>query len=101
MTAIEEMLMMAPLFCRRMMGITCLAAKIQLLRLMAMQRSSASSVRSSNSASPPARRLGDHGLEFGVGGGIGLEGQRRAAPGGDHVDRLLRRCEVVIHAQHY
>src|SRR6266851_3219090 len=55
MTAIEEMLMMAPLFCRRMIGITCFAAKIQLLRLIATQRSSASSVMSSSSASPPAR----------------------------------------------
>src|SRR6266853_5713212 len=55
MTAIEEMLMMTPLFCRRMIGITCLAAKIQLLRLIATQRSSASSVISSSSASPPAR----------------------------------------------
>src|SRR6266853_437237 len=55
MTAIEEMLMMTPLFCRRMIGITCLAAKIQLLRLIATQRSSASSVMSSSSASPAAR----------------------------------------------
>src|SRR5216684_2181041 len=55
MTAIEEMLMMAPLFCARMIGITCLAAKMQLLRLIATQRSSASSVISSSSASPPAR----------------------------------------------
>src|SRR5229473_4073514 len=55
MAAIEEMLMMAPLFCARMIGITCLAAKMQLLRLIATQRSSASSVISSSSASPPAR----------------------------------------------
>src|SRR6266446_6863058 len=54
MTAIEEMLMMTPLFCWRMIGITCLAAKMQLLRLIATQRSSASSVMSSSSASPPA-----------------------------------------------
>src|ERR1700721_3050778 len=48
------MLMIAPLCCARMIGITCLAAKMQLLRLIATQRSSASSVKSSNSASPPA-----------------------------------------------
>src|ERR1700722_4797575 len=54
MAAIDEMLMMAPLCCARMIGITCLAAKMQLLRLIATQRSSASSVKSSNSASPPA-----------------------------------------------
>src|SRR6201985_1400920 len=49
------MLMMAPLFCLRMIGITCLAARMQLFRLMATQRSKASSVMASNSASPPAR----------------------------------------------
>src|ERR1700761_9535927 len=49
------MLMMAPLFCARMIGITCLAARMQLLRLIAMQRSSASSEMSSSSASPPDR----------------------------------------------
>src|SRR5581483_1477500 len=49
------MLMMAPLFCLRMIGITCLAARMQLFRLMATQRSKASSVIDSNSASPPAR----------------------------------------------
>src|SRR5664279_4707267 len=49
------MLMMAPLFCRRMIGITCLAAKMQLLRLIATQRSSACSVKVSSSESPPAR----------------------------------------------
>src|SRR5882757_3904878 len=53
MTAIEEMLMMAPLFCWRMIGITCLAARMQLLRLIATQRSNASSVILSSSASPP------------------------------------------------
>src|SRR3977135_824373 len=49
------MLMMAPLFCCRMIGITCLAARMQLLRLIATQRSKASSVMASSSASPPAR----------------------------------------------
>src|SRR5580704_12872222 len=49
------MLMMAPLFCLRMIGITCLAARMQLFRLMATQRSNASSVIESSSASPPAR----------------------------------------------
>src|SRR5437868_894615 len=49
------MLMMTPLACRRMIGITCLAARMQLLRLIATQRSNASSVMSSSSASPPAR----------------------------------------------
>src|SRR5262249_5114574 len=47
------MLMMAPLFCWRMIGITCLAARMQLLRLIATQRSNASSVILSSSASPP------------------------------------------------
>src|SRR4029077_4613101 len=47
------MLMMAPHFCWRMIGITCLAARMQLLRLIATQRSNASSVMSRSSASPP------------------------------------------------
>src|SRR6267142_2836002 len=47
------MLTMAPLFCRRMIGITCLQARIVLLRLIATQRSNASSVMSRSSASPP------------------------------------------------
>src|ERR1700761_7939561 len=55
MAAIEEILMMAPLFCWRMIGITCLAARMQLFRLIATQRSNASSVIESSSASPPAR----------------------------------------------
>src|SRR3981189_320226 len=54
MTAIEEMLMMAPLFCWRMIGITCLAAKMQLFTVAAAQRARCSSVMSSSSASPPA-----------------------------------------------
>ena len=33
--AIDEMLMIAPLFCARMIGITCLAASTQLFRLIA------------------------------------------------------------------
>src|SRR3954462_8977031 len=37
-----------------MIGMTCLADRMQLLRLIATQRSKASSVRSSNSESPPA-----------------------------------------------
>src|ERR1700749_3022908 len=49
------MLMIAPLFCCRMIGMTCLAARMQLFRLMATQRSNASSVMESSSASPPAR----------------------------------------------
>src|SRR5260370_9838826 len=49
------MLMMLPLFCARMIGITCLAARMQLFRLIATQRSKASSVMSSSSASPPDR----------------------------------------------
>ena len=49
------MLMMTPLFCARMIGITCLAARMQLFRLIATQRSNASSVMSSSSASPPDR----------------------------------------------
>src|SRR5262249_44098675 len=48
------MLTMAPLFCWRMIGMTCLAARMQLLRLIATQRSKASSVILSSSASPPA-----------------------------------------------
>src|SRR5882672_3745263 len=47
--------MMAPLPWLRMIGITCLAARMQLFRLIATQRSKASSVMASNSASPPAR----------------------------------------------
>src|SRR6266851_2345598 len=47
------MLTMAPLFCWRMIGITCLQARIVLLRLIATQRSNASSVMSKSSASPP------------------------------------------------
>src|SRR5258708_6587290 len=47
------MLMMAPLFCWRMIGITCFAARMQLLRLSARQRWNASSVILSSSASPP------------------------------------------------
>src|SRR5258705_11554988 len=47
------MLTMAPLFCWRMIGITCLQARIVLLRLIATQRSNASSVMSRSSASPP------------------------------------------------
>src|SRR6266853_5637967 len=47
------MLTIAPLCCWRMIGITCLAARMQLLRLMATQRSNASSVILSSSASPP------------------------------------------------
>src|SRR5437879_5655629 len=49
------MLMIGPLFCARMIGITCLAAKTQLFRLIATQRSNASSEMSSSSASPPDR----------------------------------------------
>src|SRR5258705_3054727 len=49
------MLMIAPLFCARMIGITCLAASTQLFRLIATQRSNASSDMSSSSASPPDR----------------------------------------------
>src|SRR6476646_6398637 len=48
------MLMITPLFCSRMIGMTCLAARMQLLRLIATQRSNASSVILSSSASPPA-----------------------------------------------
>src|SRR5229473_4903636 len=47
------MLTMAPLFCWRMIGITCLQARMVLLRLIATQRSNASSVMSRSSASPP------------------------------------------------
>src|ERR1044071_2458999 len=47
------MLMIAPLFCWRMIGITSLQARMQLLRLIATQRSNASSVILSSSASPP------------------------------------------------
>src|SRR6202047_1579226 len=49
------MLMMAPLIWWRMIGIVYFAAKMQLLRLIATQRSIASSVMSESSASPPAR----------------------------------------------
>src|SRR5262249_15085858 len=49
------MLTIEPLFCWRMIGITCLAARMQLFKLMATQRSKASSVIVSSSASPPAR----------------------------------------------
>src|SRR5216683_2822774 len=47
------MFTMAPLFCRRMIGITALQARMVLLRLIATQRSNASSVMSRSSASPP------------------------------------------------
>src|SRR5215831_1703123 len=47
--------MMTPLFCCRMIGITCLAARMQPFKLIATQRSNASSVIASSSASPPAR----------------------------------------------
>src|SRR5262245_23493742 len=53
MAAIDEMLTMAPLFCWRMIGITALQARMQLLRLIATQRSNASSLMSRSSASPP------------------------------------------------
>src|ERR1700741_4911794 len=49
------MLMIAPLRCWHMIGITCFAARMQLFRLIATQRSNASSVIASSSASPPAR----------------------------------------------
>src|SRR3954470_943135 len=49
------MLMIAPLFCARMIGMTCLAANTQLFKLIATQRSKASSEISSSSASPPDR----------------------------------------------
>src|SRR5689334_7316510 len=49
------MLTIAPLFCWRMIGITSLQARMQLLRLIATQRSKASSVILSSSASPPER----------------------------------------------
>src|ERR1700722_16793612 len=49
------MLMMTPLICWRMIGIVYFAAKMQLLRLIATQRSIASSVMPESSASPPAR----------------------------------------------
>src|SRR5579859_5401896 len=55
MAAIEEMLMIAPLFWLRMTGIAYFAARMQLLRLIATQLSIASSVIRSNSESPPAR----------------------------------------------
>src|SRR3954467_7899785 len=49
------MLMITPLCWARMIGMTCLAARMQLLRLIATQRSKASSVMSRSSASPPDR----------------------------------------------
>src|SRR6202163_2263332 len=49
------MVMMAPLIWWRMIGIVYFAAKMQLLRLIATQRSIASSVMSESAASPPAR----------------------------------------------
>ena len=54
--AIDEILMpITPAYCcLRMIGITCFAARMQLFRLIATQRSNASSDISSNSASPPA-----------------------------------------------
>jgi hypothetical protein len=45
-------------------------------------------------------RIGHHGSDLGFLSDVGLESHRRAPVGGDHVDRLLGRCEVVIHAQH-
>ena len=109
--------MMAPLSAARMIGITCFAAKMQLLRLIATQWSIASSVISSSSASPPARltptllcrmsmrpqravRFRDHGLDVALLGDVGLEGHRRAALGPDHADGFLRGCEVAVDAQH-
>src|SRR5882757_7979825 len=105
------MLMIAPLFCWRMIGITCLAARMQLFRLIATQRSNASSVISSSSASPPDRltptllcstsmRPGHHGLEVGILGDVGLERRRGAALGRDQIHRLLGGGEIVIDAQH-
>src|SRR3989440_7792601 len=117
MPAIDEMLMMTPLACRRMIGITCLAARMQLLRLIATQRSNASSVIASSSASPPARltptllcRISmrpqrswaswNHRLYLGIFGHVGLEGDRGALLACDHVDGFLRRCKMMIDAQH-
>jgi len=51
-------------------------------------------------AAPAAVRVGDHGLDLGLLGDVGLEGYRRAALGGDHVDRFLRGFDVAIHTQH-
>ena len=43
-------------------------------------------------------RLSGHRLEFSLFGDVGLERDRRAALGADHINGLLRRCEIVIHA---
>src|SRR6185437_9004774 len=45
-------------------------------------------------------RVRYHRLDLGFPGDVGLEGDRRALLGCDHVDGLLRRGEVVIDAQH-
>ncbi|HEV3165168.1 MAG TPA: hypothetical protein VGZ22_14170, partial [Isosphaeraceae bacterium] len=52
--ATEEMLMIAPERCRRMIGSTCLQAMIVPRRLIAQTRSKASSLSSSSGLSPPA-----------------------------------------------
>src|SRR5471030_537553 len=44
-------------------------------------------------------RLGHHGLELGLLGDVGLEGDRRSLVLADDVDGLLGRGEIVIDAQ--
>ena len=51
-------------------------------------------------AAPAAHRILHHRLEVGIFGDVGLERRRGALLGGDHVDGLLRRRQIVIDAQH-
>ena len=50
----DEIMVMAPARCRRMIGTTCLHAMMAPRRLIALMRSKAASVNSSSGASPPA-----------------------------------------------
>jgi hypothetical protein len=51
-------------------------------------------------AVPSGMRIRYHGLEFGIAGHVGLECRGCAAFCADQVDRLMRRLQIVIHAQH-
>ena len=100
--------MMAPLFCWRMIGITCLAgedAALEVDRHAAVERllgdveqlgvaagdADADIVVQDVDAAPAAVRIGHHGLDLGILGDVGLEGHRRALVLADHVDGLLGR----------
>jgi len=93
-----------------------LQARMQLLRLIATQRSKFSSVISRSSASPPEIEtptllcrmsmrppalvgVGHEALDVGFLGNVGLEGHGRALALLDHVHGFLGAAEVMIHAQ--